>query len=87
MPIIRKFAIQGHDIPKHAYAPRGLEGALDPAVMRQSPINYEGEKGDSLHAALDDIRLFRCKDCGTILYEAELSDHDCDEEDEPLPDA
>jgi hypothetical protein len=55
--------------------------------MRQSPINYGGEKGDSLHEALDDVRLFRCKDCGTILYEAELSDHDCDDENEPFPDA
>jgi len=87
MPIIRKFAIQGHETPKHAYAPRGLEGAIDPTVMRQSPINYGGEKGDSLHEALDDVRLFRCKDCGTILYEAELSDHDCDDENEPFPDA
>ena len=88
MPVIRKFAIQGHETPKHAYAPRGLEGALDPTVMRQSPVNYDGvDHGDSLHEALDDVRLFRCKDCGTILYEAELSDHICGEEEEPLPDA
>jgi len=82
MPVIRKFAIQGHETPNHAYAPRGLEGAIDPTVMRQSPINYEGEKGDSLHEALDDVRLFRCKDCGTILYEAELSEHICDDEED-----
>jgi rubrerythrin len=55
--------------------------------MTQSSVYYEADHGDSLHEALDDVRLFRCKDCGNILYEAELSDHDCDKEDEPFPDA
>lgn len=87
MPVIRKFAVQGHEIPKHAYSPRGLEGVIDPNVTTQSSVYYTGEHGDSLHTALDDVRLFRCKDCGTILYEAELSDHDCDEEDELPPNA
>jgi hypothetical protein len=55
--------------------------------MAQSKVYHDDSQGDSLHEALDDVRLFRCKDCGTILYEAELSEHDCDEEDELLPDA
>jgi len=84
MPIIRKFAIQGHAVPKTAHAPRG---PFPPEVMTQSSVYYEADHGDSLHEALDDVRLFRCKDCGNILYEAELSDHDCDKEDEPFPDA
>jgi hypothetical protein len=87
MPIIRKFAVQGHSVPKQAYGARGLEGAIDPSVMRQSSVYHDAAHGDSLHESFDDVRLFRCKYCGTILYEAELSDHDCDEEDELLPDA
>ena len=84
MPVIRKFAIQGHAIPKTAHAPRG---PFPPEVLAQPKVYHDDSQGDSLHEALDDVRLFRCKDCGTILYEAELSDHDCDEEDEPFPDA
>jgi hypothetical protein len=40
----------------------------------------ESEHGDSLHEALDDIRMFRCKDCYDILYEDELEEHECEEE-------
>ena len=87
MPIIRKFAVQGHAVPQQSYSPRGLEGAIDRTVMNQSKVYHDDSQGDSLHEALDDVRLFRCKDCGTILYEAELSDHACDDEDEPLPNA
>jgi hypothetical protein len=80
MPVIRKFAIQGHDVPKHAYSARGLEGAIDPKVTSQSSVYYDGEHGDSLHESFDDVRLFRCKDCGNILYEGELKDHLCEDE-------
>jgi hypothetical protein len=84
MPIIRKFAVQGHPIPKTAHAPRG---PFPPEVISQSSVYYGEETyGDSLHEALDDIRLFRCKDCATILYEDELSAHQC-EDDESNPDA
>jgi hypothetical protein len=83
MPIIRKFAVQGHAIPSHAYGARGLEGAIDRKVMNQASVHYdEPSYGDSLHPGLDDVRLFRCKDCGTILYEAELSEHICDDEED-----
>lgn len=77
MPIIRKFAVQGHAIPKTAHAPRG---PFPPEVLAQSSVYYEGDHGDSLHEAFDDVRLFRCKDCGTILYEVELDDHLCEDE-------
>lgn len=81
MPIIRKFAVQGHAIPEHVYSARGLAGAIDRTVMNQSSVYYSGEMhGDSLHEALDNVRLFRCKDCATILYEDELGEHECEEE-------
>lgn len=86
MPVIRKFAIQGHAVPKRVYTARGLEGALDPDVMTQSSVYYDGEHGDSLHEAFDDVRLFRCRDCGTIVYEDERESHLCDEDDS-FPDA
>lgn len=38
--------------------------------------------GDSLHEALDDVRIFRCKYCGEFLYEDHLSTHICEEEEE-----
>lgn len=77
MPIIRKFAIQGHEIPKGAHSPRG---PFPPEIMNQTRVVYDTDHGDSLHSGLDDVRLFRCKYCGTILYEAELSVHECEEE-------
>jgi hypothetical protein len=38
------------------------------------------QHSDSLHEALDDVRMFRCKFCGDVLYEDELDFHECDEE-------
>lgn len=38
--------------------------------------------GDSLHEALDDVRIFRCKYCGEFLYEDHLSTHICEDEEE-----
>jgi len=77
MPIIRKFAVQGHVVPKTAYSPHG---PFPPEVLAQSSIYYDSHYGDSLHEALDDVRMFRCKECGTILYEDELEIHECDDE-------
>lgn len=76
MPIIRKFAVQGHEIPRAAYSPHG---PFPPEVLNQSSVRYDTDHGDSLHPALDDVRMFRCRDCGTILYEDELSSHECEE--------
>jgi hypothetical protein len=75
MPIIRKFAVQGHAVPRTAHSPRG---PFPPEVLAQSGVNYDTDYGDSLHPALDDVRMFRCRDCGTILYEEELSIHECE---------
>jgi hypothetical protein len=77
MPVIRKFAIQGHIVPKGPY---GAHGPFPPEVLQQSGVSYEYEHSDSLHEALDDVRLFRCRDCGDVLYEDELDDHECEEE-------
>lgn len=77
MPIIRKFAVQGHAVPN------GYQRALGPfpaEVLAQPKVVYDTEHGDSLHEALDDVRMFRCKDCGDVLYEDQLDYHDCEEE-------
>jgi len=37
---------------------------------------------DSLHEALDDIRMFRCRYCEDVLYEDELENHDCNQEED-----
>jgi len=76
MPIIRKFAVQGHQIPGSVYSPHG---PFPPEVLAQSGVEYEEYQSDSLHEALDDFRLFRCRDCGDILHEEQLTIHECEE--------
>ena len=53
-------------------------GPFPPEVLAQPKVVYEHEHSDSLHEALDDVKMFRCKDCGDVLYEDELDLHDCD---------
>jgi hypothetical protein len=77
MPLIRKFAIQGHAVPSGYQAPRGPFPA---EIFASNPRAQEEYHSDSLHEALDDIRMFRCNLCGEILYENEVDEHVCDEE-------
>ncbi len=78
MPVIRKFAVQGHDVPSGPY---GAHGPFPPEIFQSSPVVYDDSiHGDSLHEALDDVRMFRCKECYDILYEDELEKHECEEE-------
>ena len=75
MPIIRKFARQGHAIPKTAAPARGPFPA---EIFSANPRAIEEfEHGDSLHEALDNIRYFRCRECGEIISENEMEDHIC----------
>jgi hypothetical protein len=77
LPLIRKFAKQGHAIPSGPHSPRGPF----PPELFQAAEKAEEETvyGDSLHEALDDVRMFRCKDCHDILYLDELEYHECEE--------
>lgn len=78
MSIIRKYARQGHAVPKGPHSPRG---PFPPELFRAAErAEEEIDHGDSLHEALDDIRMFRCKDCREILYKEELDTHECEEE-------
>ena len=77
MPIIRKFAVQGHALPKGVYSPGN---PFSPEITRNTGISYSDLHGDSLHTDFDDVSLFRCKYCGTILYEDELDEHTCEDE-------
>lgn len=77
MPLVRKFARQGHAVPNGVYRARG---PFPPEVLAQNPVRYEDEHSDSLHEALDDVRMFRCRDCGDVLYEDELDNHECEDE-------
>ena len=78
MPLIRKFAVQGHAIPSGAHAPRG---PFPPEVLAQPRIHYEEDHADSLHVGLDNVRFFKCKDCEEVLLETELDEHDCEFDD------
>ena len=77
MPLIRKFAVQGHSVPSGYQSPRG---PFPPEIFAQSRVVYEQEHADSLHEALDDVRMFKCTFCGEVLYEDELDLHNCEEE-------
>ena len=74
MPVIRKFAIQGHAIPSIAHSPRG---PFPPEVLAQPHMTETMEHGDSLHVGLDDVRFFRCKGCNVVLESHELEGHNC----------
>ena len=77
MPLIRKFAIQGHPVPNGYTRPRG---PFPPEVLAQAGVVHEEYDSDSLHEALDDVRMFLCRDCEEVLYEEELDNHDCESE-------
>jgi hypothetical protein len=80
MPLIRTFAKQGHAVPKGAHSPRGPFPA---EIFAQNPrAEDEFPHSDSLHEALDDVRMFRCRYCEDVLYEDELDNHDCNQEEE-----
>ena len=77
MGLIRKFAVQGHAVPKGYQSPRG---PFPPEIF-QAPVKvHEEQHSDSLHEALDNVRMFFCRDCGDVLYEDELNAHKCEEE-------
>lgn len=76
MPIIRKFAVQGHEIPSVVHSPRG---PFPPEVLEQPRMAHQEMHSDSLHVGLDDVRFFKCRDCDAILMQEELEDHECDE--------
>lgn len=78
MPLIRKFAIQGHSVPNGYSRPRG---PFPPEIFAQNPRAYDEDfQSDSLHESFDDVRMFRCKVCTDILYEDELNTHQCEDE-------
>ena len=77
MKLIRKFAVQGHPVPLQAHSPRG---PFPPEILAGPQMDWEDYHSDSLHEDFDDMRLFKCRDCGEVLYEAELDNHDCEEE-------
>jgi len=76
MPLIRKFAIQGHAVPAVVHSPRG---PFPPEVLAQPQMTEDVEHGDSLHVGLDDVRFFRCKECEEILESHELEEHNCED--------
>jgi hypothetical protein len=77
MPLIRKFARQTHYVPKGPY---GMRNIFDQGLFANNHVAYEDYESDSLHEALDDIRMFKCTFCGEILYEDEVDLHECEEE-------
>ena len=75
MPVIRKHAVQGHYVPRTAAPARG---PFPPEIFAANPRAEEHfPKGDSLHEAFDNVRYFRCKECGDIMPDDAMDDHIC----------
>lgn len=74
MKLIRKFAVQGHDVPETAHSP---VGPFPPEILVEPKKNYEEAHQDSLHEALDSTRFFRCRDCTEVLHMSQLDTHAC----------
>lgn len=82
MPIIRKHAVQGHYVPRTAAPARG---PFPPEIFAANPRAEEHfPKGDSLHEAFDNVRYFRCRDCGDVMLEDDLDQHLCVEDEYEL---
>lgn len=77
MPLIRIKAVQGHPVPKGYRSPRG---PFPPELYGHSRAVDDDYQPDSLHESLDDIRMFKCRICEDVVYEDELSNHDCESE-------
>ena len=78
MPVIRIDAKQGHAIPKGYQSPRG---PFPPEIFARNPRAYDSfNQPEALPEELVDVRMFRCRDCGSILQEDDLEFHRCEEE-------
>lgn len=75
MHIIRKQAKQGHPVPSRSYIPPANPFPLE--VVAKSPIKYPDER------PVDPTTpIFLCQGCGAHLFEDELADHDCNDDEE-----
>jgi hypothetical protein len=75
MPLVRKFAIQGHAVPNGYTTPRG---PFPPEVLRQGKVTYTEEYTEPLPESFDNMRVFRCRDCNEFLFQDDLADHLCE---------
>lgn len=76
MKLLRKFAVQGHAVPLSVHSSRG---PFPPEVLAGPKMAEDTTHSDSLHVGLDNVRFFRCRDCGEVLLDSETSNHDCEE--------
>jgi len=70
MRIIKRQAYQAHPVPSHAYYPP--QDPLEPDITQQPVPNLEGEDN------YEEERAFRCKNCDDVVFESEMSRHDCE---------
>ena len=79
MPVIRRHAVQGK--PNTPLAVGRMPSPRPPFPSELFTANPRAEeqfpRGDSLHEAYDDVRYFRCKECGDIMPELEMNEHIC----------
>ncbi len=75
MKIIRKFAVQGHAIPRTVSKP---QGPFPPEVL-QEPKAAVSTLPDQMPEEMDGVRYYRCRDCGESLRGDHLDNHDCEE--------
>jgi hypothetical protein len=78
MRMIRRPAVQGHDIPTTAHAPRG---PFPQELLTPSPVvTIEEELPDPRANAQNHFQapsLVRCRLCGEVMYSDETDMHGC----------
>ncbi len=72
MRITRKQAYQAHPTPSHAYYPP--RDPLEPDITQQPQVVVEYEDSG------EQEKVFKCKDCGDVVFESEVEMHECEEE-------
>lgn len=78
MGLIRIDAIQGHAVP-NGYSK--TLGPFPPELYARNPRAEDSDWTDPVHETYDDVRMFRCKDCGGILEASERTSHSCEWDD------
>jgi hypothetical protein len=79
MRLMRRPAVQGHDIPTTAHRPNGPF----PAELLAAPVvvDQEIDEPDPRANAQNNFRtpsLVRCTHCGEVMYDDETDAHRCD---------
>lgn len=78
---------QGHPVPQSS---QGRKGPFPPEIFMRPEVVHDYyrpgqddiEEGATAQNNFKPPRVFKCRDCGVLVLEHEIPDHDCPEEDD-----